>query len=159
MICHLLKRPQFKALRFIVMSRWFPAHIGSFTPPSCEYHLIITDHEDEDLVDSTHNQLPMLIEQNLKLFSPNIIGEYLDDHISIKPFYADAPMAKRSNVNIFMFWTRLFKLGDQMFRHTILRWTRKKNKSPGGERTWRYAYFTAPHYSNIFFLCLRCFQS
>ena len=61
-----------------------------------KYQLIITDHEDVNfLADlNPYNQLPMLIEQNLKLFSANVIAEYLDDRYRQNKLYADAPMAR-----------------------------------------------------------------
>jgi len=60
-----------------------------------KYQLIITDHEDEDLADlNPYNQLPMLIEQNLKLFSPNVIAEYLHDRYRQNKLYADTPIAR-----------------------------------------------------------------
>jgi RNA polymerase-associated protein len=85
-----------------------------------KYHLIITDHEDEDLADlNPYNQLPMLIEQNLKLFSPNIISEYLDDRYRQNKLYADAPMARAEQRQyIWRFEQDWFKLADQMLRHT-----------------------------------------
>jgi RNA polymerase-associated protein len=61
----------------------------------------------------------MLIEQNLKLFSPNIISEYLDDRYRQNKLYADAPMARAEQRQyIWRFEQDWFKLADQMLRHT-----------------------------------------
>lgn len=85
-----------------------------------KYQLIITDHEDEDLADlNPYNQLPMLIEQNLKLFSSNVIAEYLDDRYRQNKLYADAPMARAEQRQyIWRFEQDWFKLADQMLRHS-----------------------------------------
>ncbi|WP_032881565.1 glutathione S-transferase N-terminal domain-containing protein [Acinetobacter sp. WC-323] len=84
-----------------------------------KYQLIITDHEDEDLADlNPYNQLPMLIEQNLKLFSTNVIAEYLDDRYRQNKLYADAPMARAEQRQyIWRFEQDWFKLADHMLRH------------------------------------------
>ena len=95
-----------------------------------KYHLILTDHEDEDLADlNPYNQLPMLIEQNLKLFSPMIIAEYLDDRYRQNKLYADAPMARAEQRQyLWRFEQDWFKLADQMLRHTdTLNATEKKS--------------------------------
>ena len=45
-----------------------------------KYHLILADEEDEDLASlNPYNQLPMLLENELKLFNTGIISEYIDD--------------------------------------------------------------------------------
>ena len=84
-----------------------------------KYNLIITDHEDEDLADlNPYNQLPMLIEQNLKLFTPSIIAEYLDDRYRQNKLYADAPMARAEQRQyIWRFEQDWFRLADHMLRH------------------------------------------
>ena len=84
-----------------------------------KYQLIITDHEDEDLADlNPYNQLPMLIEQNLKLFSANVIAEYLDDRYRQNKLYADAPMARAEQRQyIWRFEQDWFQLADHMLRH------------------------------------------
>ena len=84
-----------------------------------KYHLIITDHEDEDLADlNPYNQLPMLIEQNLKLFSATVISEYLDDRYRQNKLYADAPMARAEQRQyIWRFEQDWFKLADHMLKH------------------------------------------
>ena len=84
-----------------------------------KYQLIITDHEDEDLADlNPYNQLPMLIEQNLKLFSANVIAEYLDDRYRQNKLYADAPMARAEQRQyIWRFEQDWLKLADIMLCH------------------------------------------
>lgn len=96
-----------------------------------KYHLIITDHEDEDLADlNPYNQLPMLIEQNLKLFAPSIIAEYLDDRYRQNKLYADAPMARAEQRQyIWRFEQDWFKLADHMLRHTDTLAPQQKQKA------------------------------
>ena len=96
-----------------------------------KYQLIITDHEDEDLADlNPYNQLPMLIEQNLKLFSPNVIAEYLDDRYRQNKLYADAPMARAEQRQyIWRFEQDWFKLADQMLRHSDSLNTKQKQQA------------------------------
>ena len=58
-----------------------------------KYHLVLVDHEDEDLASlNPYNRLPMLVEQDLKLFNTVIISEYIDDRYRQNKLYADAPM-------------------------------------------------------------------
>ena len=60
-----------------------------------KYHLVLSDADDEDLASlNPYNQLPMLIENDLKLFNANIISEYLDDRYRQNKLYADAPMPR-----------------------------------------------------------------
>jgi stringent starvation protein A len=61
-----------------------------------KHHLILVDEEeDEDLASlNPYNQLPMLIENELKLFNTAIISEYLDDRYRQNKLYADAPMPR-----------------------------------------------------------------
>ena len=84
-----------------------------------KYQLIVTDHEDEDLASlNPYNQLPMLVEQNLKLFSAPIIAEYLDDRYRQNKLYADAPMARAEQRQyIWRLENDWFKLADHMLRH------------------------------------------
>ena len=57
-----------------------------------KYHLIIVSEDDEDLASlNPYNQLPMLIENDLKLFNTTIISEYIDDRYRQNKLYADAP--------------------------------------------------------------------
>ena len=58
-----------------------------------KYQLILVDYEDEDLASlNPYNQLPMLLENDLKLFNTAIISEYLDDRYRQNKLYTDAPM-------------------------------------------------------------------
>lgn len=60
-----------------------------------KHHLILVDHEDEDLASlNPYNRLPMLVEQDLKLFNTAIISEYIDDRYRQNKLYADAPMQR-----------------------------------------------------------------
>ncbi|MCK4088147.1 starvation protein A [Acinetobacter radioresistens] len=60
-----------------------------------KYHLVLVDHEDEDLASlNPYNRLPMLVEQDLKLFNTVIISEYIDDRYRQNKLYADAPMQR-----------------------------------------------------------------
>lgn len=60
-----------------------------------KHHLIIVEDEDEDLASlNPYNRLPMLIENELKLFNAPIISEYLDDRYRQNKLYADAPMPR-----------------------------------------------------------------
>lgn len=84
-----------------------------------KYHLVLADHEDEDLASlNPYNQLPTLVEQNLKLFSTTIIAEYLDDRYRQNKLYADAPISRAEQRQyIWRFEQDWFKLADQMLRH------------------------------------------
>lgn len=84
-----------------------------------KYQLILVDHEDEDLASlNPYNQLPMLIENNLKLFSTSIISEYIDDRYRQNKLYADAPGARAEQRQyIWRFEQDWFKLADTMLRH------------------------------------------
>lgn len=65
------------------------------TEKQIKFQLILVDHEDEDLASlNPYNQLPMLIEQDLKLFNTSIIAEYIDDRYRQNKLYADAPMPR-----------------------------------------------------------------
>ena len=84
-----------------------------------KYQLILVDYEDEDLASlNPYNQLPMLLENDLKLFNTAIISEYLDDRYRQNKLYADAPMARAEQRQyIWRFEQDWFKLADQMLRH------------------------------------------
>jgi len=65
------------------------------TEKQIKYHLILVDSDDEDLASlNPYNQLPMLIENDLKLFISQIISEYIDDRYRQNKLYADAPMQR-----------------------------------------------------------------
>jgi len=56
-----------------------------------KYNLVLTDEDDEDLASlNPYNQLPMLVENELKLFKASIISEYIDDRYRQNKLYADA---------------------------------------------------------------------
>jgi len=60
-----------------------------------KYHLVLVDHEDEDLASlNPYNRLPMLVEQDLKVFNTVIISEYIDDRYRQNKLYV------QSSVNI-----------------------------------------------------------
>ena len=84
-----------------------------------KYQLILVDYEDEDLTSlNPYNQLPMLLENDLKLFNTAIISEYLDDRYRQNKLYADAPMPRAEQRQyIWRFEQDWFKLADQMLRH------------------------------------------
>ena len=84
-----------------------------------KYQLILVDYEDEDLASlNPYNQLPMLPENDLKLFNTAIISEYLDDRYRQNKLYADAPMPRAEQRQyIWRFEQDWFKLADQMLRH------------------------------------------
>ena len=89
------------------------------TEKQIKHQLILVDHEDEDLASlNPYNQLPTLIENDLKLFNTAIISEYIDDRYRQNKLYADAP-APRSEQRqyIWRFEQDWFKLADQMLRH------------------------------------------
>ncbi len=85
-----------------------------------KYHPVFVDYEDEDLASlNPYNQLPMLLENNLKLFSTSIIAEYIDDRYRQNKLYADSPAARAEQRQyIWRFENDWFKLADIMLRHT-----------------------------------------
>ncbi|MCA4780631.1 glutathione S-transferase N-terminal domain-containing protein [Acinetobacter towneri] len=84
-----------------------------------KYQLILVDHEDEDLASlNPYNQLPILLENDLKLFNSSIISEYLDDRYRQNKLYADAPMPRAEQRQyIWRFEQDWFKLADDMLCH------------------------------------------
>ena len=84
-----------------------------------KHHLILVDYDDEDLASlNPYNQLPMLIENELKLFQPSIISEYLDDRYRQNKLYADAPMPRAEQRQyVWRFEQDWFNLTDAMLRH------------------------------------------
>lgn len=57
-----------------------------------QYHLILIDDHDEDVASlNPYNRLPMLIENELKLFNTAVISEYIDDRYRQNKLYADTP--------------------------------------------------------------------
>ena len=89
------------------------------TEKQIKHHLIIVEEDDEDLASlNPYNQLPMLIENDLKLFNTAIISEYVDDRYRQNKLYADAP-APRAEQRQYIWrleqdWLRL---ADIMLRH------------------------------------------
>ncbi len=84
-----------------------------------KYHLIIADEEDEDLASlNPYNQLPVLLENELKLFNTGIISEYIDDRYRQNKLYADAPAPRAEQRQyIWRFEQDWLKLADIMLRH------------------------------------------
>nr|WP_174506668.1 glutathione S-transferase C-terminal domain-containing protein [Acinetobacter sp. Marseille-Q1620] len=84
-----------------------------------KFNLFITEDEDEDLASlNPYNQLPMLIENDLKLFNTIIIAEYIDDRYRQNKLYADAPAPRAEQRQyIWRFEQDWFKLADIMLRH------------------------------------------
>ena len=84
-----------------------------------KFNLILTDDEDEDLASlNPYNQLPMLVENELKLFKASIISEYLDDRYRQNKLYADAPAPRAEQRQyIWRFEQDWLNLADIMLRH------------------------------------------
>ncbi|MGE8542036.1 glutathione S-transferase N-terminal domain-containing protein [Acinetobacter sp. ANC 3813] len=84
-----------------------------------KFNLILTDDEDEDLASlNPYNQLPMLVENELKLFKASIISEYLDDRYRQNKLYADAPAPRAEQRQyIWRFEQDWLNLADTMLRH------------------------------------------
>ena len=85
-----------------------------------KYHLIIVDEDDEDLASlNPYNQVPMLIENELKLFNTAIISEYIDDRYRQNKLYGDAPMPRSEQRQyIWRFEQDWLKLADTMLKHS-----------------------------------------
>lgn len=84
-----------------------------------KYNLILVDSDDEDLASlNPYNQLPMLIENDLKLFNTSIISEYIDDRYRQNKLYADALMPRAEQRQyIWRFENDWLKLADIMLCH------------------------------------------
>jgi len=84
-----------------------------------KYNLILVDSDDEDLASlNPYNQLPMLTENDLKLFNTSIISEYMDDRYRQNKLYADAPMPRAEQRQyIWRFENDWLKLADIMLCH------------------------------------------
>lgn len=89
------------------------------TEKQIKHHLIIVDEDDEDLASlNPYNQLPMLIENDLKLFNTAIISEYIDDRYRQNKLYADAPAPRAEQRQyIWRFEQDWLRLADIMLRH------------------------------------------
>ncbi|MFV5491529.1 glutathione S-transferase N-terminal domain-containing protein [Acinetobacter sp. ASP199] len=90
------------------------------TEKQIKYHLILVDSDDEDLASlNPYNQLPMLIENDLKLFITQIISEYIDDRYRQNKLYADAPMPRAEQRQyLWRFEHDWLKLADIMLKHS-----------------------------------------
>jgi RNA polymerase-associated protein len=111
------------------------------------HHLVLSDADDEDLASlNPYNQLPMLIENDLKLFNANIISEYLDDRYRQNKLYADAPMPRAEQRQyIWRFEQDWLKLADMMLRHPDSHYSSNSNYSSSagknsGRRDGRYPF-------------------
>lgn len=84
-----------------------------------KHHLIIVEDGDEDLASlNPYNQLPMLIENELKLFHTAIISEYIDDRYRQNKLYADAPAPRAEQRQyIWRLEQDWLKLADIMLCH------------------------------------------
>ena len=85
-----------------------------------KHHLILVDDQDEDLANlNPYNQLPMMIENELKIFNTAIISEYLDDRYRQNKLYADAPAPRAEQRQyIWRFEQDWLGLAEIMLRHT-----------------------------------------
>ncbi len=83
------------------------------------YRLVLVDHDDEDLASlNPYNQLPTLVDQELKLYECSVIGEYLDDRYRQNKLYADAPVARAEQRQyIWRFERDWFRLAQNMLNH------------------------------------------
>ncbi len=84
-----------------------------------KHNLIISEDEDEDVASlNPYNRLPMLIENDLKLFNTTIIAEYVDDRYRQNKLYADAPAPRAEQRQyIWRFEQDWFRLADIMLCH------------------------------------------
>ena len=123
-----------------------------------KHTLIIVEEDDEDLASlNPYNQLPMLIENDLKLFNTSIISEYLDDRYRQNKLYADAPAPRAEQRQyIWRFEQDWLKLADIMLRHPdTLNEAAKKNAQKQLKDTLvsltplfqHYPYFMSEHFS------------
>ena len=85
-----------------------------------KYQLVLVDYDDEDLASlNPYNQLPMLLDQGIKLFHAPIIAEFLDDRYRQNKLYADAPVQRaQQRQYVWRFEQDWFRLVDQMLRHS-----------------------------------------
>ena len=86
-----------------------------------KHHLMIVDHENEDLASlNPYNQLPMLIENELKLFNTAIISEYLDDRYRQNKLYADAPAPRAEQRQYILYYDILRHACGKQWPHYSL---------------------------------------
>lgn len=84
-----------------------------------KHHLILVEDEDEDLANlNPYNHLPMMVENELKLFNSSIIAEYLDDRYRQNKLFADAPQPRAEQRQyIWRFEQDWLSLTDLMLCH------------------------------------------
>ncbi|MBU3847038.1 MAG: glutathione S-transferase N-terminal domain-containing protein, partial [Candidatus Acinetobacter avistercoris] len=84
-----------------------------------KHHLILVEEHDEDIASlNPYNRLPMMIENELKLFNTAIISEYLDDRYRQNKLYADAPAPRAEQRQyIWRFEQDWLNLADIILRH------------------------------------------
>lgn len=116
-----LEQPQLQGITLYSHADDFRSHWIRYVlaEKQIKYNLIIVDHEDEDLASlNPYNQLPMLIENDLKLFNTSIISEYVDDRYRQNKLYADAPMPRAEQRQyVWRFENDWLKLADIMLKH------------------------------------------
>ena len=116
-----VETPQIQGITLYSHADDFRSHWVRYvlTEKQIKYNLIIVDEDDEDLASlNPYNQLPMLIENDLKLFNTSIISEYVDDRYRQNKLYADAPMPRAEQRQyIWRFENDWLKLADVMLRH------------------------------------------
>ncbi|EPF80096.1 glutathione S-transferase N-terminal domain-containing protein [Acinetobacter rudis] len=82
------------------------------------HHIIVEDHNEDVANLNPYNQVPMLVENQLKLFNSAIMSEYIDDRYRQNKLYADTPAARAEQRQyIWRFEQDWFKLADQMLNH------------------------------------------
>ncbi|SDC27475.1 glutathione S-transferase N-terminal domain-containing protein [Acinetobacter boissieri] len=84
-----------------------------------KHQLILTDYDDEDLISlSPYQNLPVLLDQGVKLFNTAIIAEYLDDRYRQNKLFTDNPIQRAEQRQyIWRFEKDWFQLADHMLRH------------------------------------------
>lgn len=66
-----------------------------FAEKQIKYQQILTDYDDEDVQHlSPYHSLPILVEQNIKLYHCLTIAEYIDERYRQNRLYADNPMQR-----------------------------------------------------------------
>lgn len=116
-----LEQPQLQGITLYSHENDYRSHWVRFllAEKKIKYHLIIVDHNDEDLASlNPYNELPMLVEQDLKLFQSGLICEYLDDRYRQNKLYADSPKERAEQRQfLWRFEQDWLKLADIMLRH------------------------------------------
>lgn len=116
-----LEQPQVQGITLYSYENDYRCHWVRFllAEKKIKYHLILVEQGDEDLASlNPYNQLPMLVEQELKLFQTSIICEYLDDRYRQNKLYADAPKERAEQRQfLWRFEQDWLRLADMMLRH------------------------------------------